>query len=108
MINYTWDCRTVDVYPQKDNLQNVIYNVHWIIIGSDSESYYTSSLIGTQILETDNIDQFVPINELTNEIITDWVKQAIGAEEVLRLETAINNEIEDKKNPTSITITIAN
>ena len=26
---YTWDCKTVDVYPNHDSHSDVVYNVHW-------------------------------------------------------------------------------
>ena len=29
MNTYTWDCKTVDVYPTHESLTDVVYNVHW-------------------------------------------------------------------------------
>ena len=26
---YTWDCKTVDVYPEFESNSDVVYNVHW-------------------------------------------------------------------------------
>ena len=28
MINYNWNCKTVDVKPTDGDLSNVVYNVH--------------------------------------------------------------------------------
>ena len=28
---YTWDCKTVDVYPTEGANADVVYNVHWMI-----------------------------------------------------------------------------
>ena len=29
MINYIWNCKTVDAYPQDGEYADVVYNVHW-------------------------------------------------------------------------------
>ena len=42
-ITYTWDCKTVDVHPEENDLQNVVYNVHWKLLGVDGE--YSSEKI---------------------------------------------------------------
>jgi len=106
MINYTWNCKTVDVYPKEGELENVVYNVHWILEGEDSETAYRGDCIGTQILNTSNIETFVPVEELTNEIITGWVKSTIGEESVAKLEQTIAKKIQEQAEPTTITMTI--
>jgi len=105
MITYDWNCKTVDVYPSKEDLTNVVYNVHWILTGVD-ENGNTGSSIGTQILSTENIETFIDVKDLTNEIITDWVKAAMGEETVQKLEENIDKQIDSKINPTSLTIKI--
>lgn len=106
MINYTWDCKTVDVYPQEGDLENVVYNVHWTLQGEDSETAYIGSCIGTQLLNTKDITNFVPIDQLTNEIIAGWVKATIGQESVDMLEKHIADQISEQVQPTSVTIKI--
>ena len=29
MINYSWNCKVVDAYPQDGAYADVVYNVHW-------------------------------------------------------------------------------
>jgi alkyl hydroperoxide reductase subunit AhpF len=106
MINYTWDCKTVDVYPQEGDLENVVYNVHWRLTGEDSETAYIGTCIGTQLLNTKDIETFVPIDQLTNEVITGWVKATMGEESVEMLEKNVADQINEQANPTSVTMTI--
>ena len=108
MINYTWDCRTVDVYPQEGDLENVVYNVHWTLQGEDSETAYIGTCIGTQLLSTSDITNFIPLDELTNDTITNWVKDAMGQESIDMLENNIADQISDQVQPTSITMRIEN
>jgi hypothetical protein len=113
-IIYTWDCRTVDCYPTKDEqgveLDDVVYNIHWRLTGTEvvDTKTYSATVIGTQMVAADDIDPetFVPFDELTNEIATGWCTAAMGAEQVANLETSVANQIASQINPTSITLVI--
>jgi hypothetical protein len=113
-IIYTWDCRTVDCYPTKDEqgveLDDVVYNIHWRLTGTEvvDTKTYSATVIGTQMVAAEDIDPatFVPFNELTNEIATGWCTSAMGAEQVANLETSVANQIASQINPTSITLVI--
>ena len=41
-------------------------------------------------------------------MIEGWVKDAMGEEAVTALEASLDSQIEDEKNPTSVTKTIEN
>jgi hypothetical protein len=113
-VLYTWDCRTVDCYPTKDEqgveLDDVVYNIHWRLTGTEvvDTKTYSATVIGTQMVAADDIDPetFVPFDELTNEIATGWCTSAMGAEQVANLETSVANQIASQINPTSITLVI--
>tara|TARA_R110002110_G_scaffold184281_1_gene390986 strand:+ start:84 stop:422 length:339 start_codon:yes stop_codon:yes gene_type:complete len=108
MINYDWNCRTVDAYPQDGDYTDVVYNVHWIVTGtSDYESVtYSATSIGTQVLDTSEITDFIPFDELTNEESVSWTKSTMGEEQVASIEASIESQIDDQINPTSVTLTI--
>ena len=108
---YEWNCKTVDVHPAEGDYTNVVYNVHWILTGVSEEvdgegNPYTATSIGTQVLDTSEITDFIPVEELTNEEITSWTKVAMGEEQVSALETSVQEAINSLITPTSITITI--
>jgi hypothetical protein len=113
-VVYTWDCRTVDCYPTKDEqgveLDDVVYNIHWRLTGTEEyeANTYTATVIGTQTVAADDIDPatFVPFDELTNEIATGWCTSAMGAEQVANLETSVASQLENQIHPTSITLVI--
>lgn len=106
MINYIWNCRTVDVKPKDGELTDIVYNVHYIVTGSLGE--ITSSNIGTQVLDTSNITNFIPFEQLTNDEIVNWTKATIGEDQVKNIENSIAKQIEEIQNPSSVTMTIAN
>lgn len=107
MINYTWDCRTVDTYVNKDGNHNVVFNVHWTLTGEDSETAVINTAIGTQLLNTDNLENFVPKDDLTNDVVAGWVIDELGEERVNKLKDIIEKQINEQVNPTVETITIS-
>jgi len=56
MITYNWNCETVDAYVQAEGNDDVVYNVHWTLIGvsdtlNSSGLPYTANTMGTQTLD---------------------------------------------------------
>ena len=108
---YNWNCKTVDVHPTEGGYTDVVYNVHWILTGTSEEvdsegNPYKATSIGTQVLDTSEITVFIPVEDLTNEEITNWTKAAMGEEQVAGLEESLQNTINSLITPTSVTITI--
>jgi alkyl hydroperoxide reductase subunit AhpF len=106
MINYTWNCKTVDVYPVNEGNNNVVYNVHYRVVGEDSKTAVIEDFIGTQVLDVSSIANFTPFEDLTNDQVTNWVKAAMGEDKVTQIETTIASQIAEKENPTSVTMVI--
>ena len=110
-INYTWDCKTVDVKTIDGN-EDIVFNVHWIIKGEDdannnSEGNPQTVLVyGTQKLDTSDLSSFTPFSDLTNEQISGWVQSAIGEDKVTEYKANISNQIAELVTPTQETKTI--
>jgi hypothetical protein len=103
-MTYDWNCKTVDVHPQAEGETNVVYNVHWIVTGTEED--YSATNIGTQIVTLNSEADFIPFEDLTNEIIVGWTKEAMGEEQVQAIEDSIASQIAELENPTSVTMTI--
>ena len=104
MITYDWNCKTVDIHPQEEGETNVVYNVHWIVTGVDGD--YSATNIGTQVVPLSEGSTFIPFEDLTNDVVVGWTKEAMGEEQVTQIEASIANQIEALINPTSVTMTI--
>jgi hypothetical protein len=109
MTQFSWNCRQVDAYPSYESEADVVYNVHWILDAerTEGEDVYTASVYGTQSIAID-LSDFVPFDELTNEMVSGWVIDAMGEEEVQSKKDALNLSIDNQINPTSIALTIEN
>ena len=111
MINYDWNCRTVDARPLEEGETDVVYNVHWRVTGTSDElnpegNAYSAGSIGTQTVTWNPEGTFIPFEDLTNEIVVEWTQAAMGEEQVASIEASIANQIESLIHPTSVTLTI--
>lgn len=109
---YIWDCKTVDVYPTHDSHSDVVYNVHWRLNAvsdqQDAEGNdYSASSYGTHSVNADDIENFVPFADLTNDLVSGWVIDGIGEDEVASMKESLDNNIDGQINPTSETKTLA-
>jgi len=103
-IQYTWQFPALEAYPTKEDKTNVVFTVHWRLSGTDET--YTSEVygsIGLSPFEGDDQD-FVAYEDLTPEIITSWVEDAMGEEQVENYKTSIAGSISALANPTSVTL----
>ena len=117
-ITYTWDCRTVDVYPTHSDAQDpvhtendVIYNIHWRVTGVESVGGvdYTAASIGTQTIETTNLSSFDPFADVDNTEVVGWCQSAMVAansSSIEDIENSISASIADKITPTSVTMEV--
>lgn len=106
-VIYDWNCKTVDAYPKDGDLTDVVYNVHWIVTGADdSVPPVQATVYGTQMLNTSDITNFIPFDQLTNEEAVTWTQSAMGPEQVAEIEANIVSQIELLINPVSVTLTI--
>ena len=111
MITYSWNCRTVDCYPEQNNEADVVYNVHWSVTGVSDQvapegQPYSATSIGTQSLDTSQITTFIPFEDLTNDEVVVWTQAAMGEEQVTSIEAGIESRINSLITPTSVTLVI--
>ena len=111
MINYDWNCKTVDARPLEEGEADVIYNIHWRVTGVSDKlnsegAPYSANSIGTQIVPWNPEGTFIPFENLTNEIVVEWTQSAMGEEQVAGIQANIARNIESLIHPTSITLTI--
>ena len=88
-----------------------MYNVHWIVTGTLDElrpdgTTYSATNIGTQGLNTSDVTEFIPFEDLTNEIVVAWTQGAMGEDQVASIEASIASQISSLITPTTVTLTI--
>ena len=101
MITYSWEFPALDCYPEKDELQDVVFTVHWRYKGTDGT--YSAETYGSLSVPLPNSENFIPYNELTKTDIESWVITQMGETGIQSLQTNISQQIEQLINPSQIT-----
>jgi len=96
-INYTWNIHQLETKVRQNDLDNVIFRIHWELVGIDSEnSDFWSNRIGAEDVIYNEGEPFTPFNELTKEQVEGWLESILDVE-VLKNNIAANIEV--KRNP---------
>ena len=101
-ITNTWNIFAMDAYPQHEGETDVVFTVHWTLVGTDGT--YTGSVYGTASFEVDETKpDFLPFADLTLDKVIAWTKTVLGEEQVAAYEKSVADQIEAQINPTIVT-----
>lgn len=77
----------------------IVITVHWTATLTDKE--HTVGTYGSSKFSRKEGDSnFIPFEELTEEVVIGWVTDQMGREQVTALENSLADQIETKHNPT--------
>jgi hypothetical protein len=96
-INYTWNFNPLEAYPTASGEDNVVFLVHWQLYGSTGS--YKASVIGTQGVNYESGSAFIPFNELTYDIVYNWMTASMGLEQMASYEANVAQQIQNQINP---------
>lgn len=98
---YNWKINALDAKVSVDDVQNVVYTVHWSLIATSENGEHTVSNIGTHGVEYD-ADNFVPYENLTEAIVIGWLEAGLNVESI---KAGLDAQIEKLITPEEITYT---
>jgi hypothetical protein len=99
-ITYTWSVVAMDEYPEQDGEQDVVFNVHWTLSGTDGT--YSGSAYGSQGVSVDSTGTFTPYEDLTQEQVLGWIWDS-GVDKDAQ-EANVAAQIENQVNPTVVSL----
>jgi hypothetical protein len=86
--------------PQVDGQLDYVCLVNGELIGTDEASKITASIgWNVQFAEVADTDNYIPYDQLTEEIVLKWVKETLGPQGVGSLEANIQGQINSILNP---------
>lgn len=77
MLEYNWKIDKVVVSPNDNGLENVIKSVYYSVDVTDSETQRTTTLSGSLALSDPDPMTFVEFNQLTNDLIKQWITNMV-------------------------------
>jgi hypothetical protein len=102
-ITYTWKVNSMKV-RDNDNLSNVVVQTYWEKTGTDEQGH-TGTFNGATPFDLATVDSnnFVPFDQLTQEIVLGWIQSVVVGD----YENHVNEQIEKQINNTREPITEA-
>ena len=100
---YTWSINQLEVKLHEDNLENVVYNVHYRYLAQDeSDEKIAVSMMGIFNIQYKEGEPFTPFEDLTESQVLEWLENGLNVSE---MQDSLNKEIEFIKNPVDKSLT---
>ena len=102
---FNFKINAVDCHTNQDGLEKVVYNVHWSYIAtSEGENPVSVSSIGVESIGAPSSESFTAFEDLTEEVVVGWITAKMGDERIASIKESLNKQIEEKINPTQVTL----
>lgn len=99
----TWKIRNVMVYNTLDGNSDVIYLVNYNVTATDDNgNVYV--LPEEAMIDTSSITDFVPFEDLTEEVVLGWVTTNLGTDVVAAIDQAAENALSNMLNTSTKTL----
>lgn len=96
MTTFTW--KVLSLYTETiEGEQNYVVIANYEVVGVDGQ--YTSSIQDSARFSTENVNSFIPYEDLTNDIVIGWVQSVLGPDTVANYEQSIQGQIDQQINP---------
>lgn len=76
-ITYSWQFPRFRVYKNLNGLDQVVFNVEWILSATDNEGH-GDQLTGTSQLFEPEASDFVPFHLITHDVVQSWIEFGLG------------------------------
>jgi hypothetical protein len=101
MSTVTWNIAQLERHlPDGDTCPDgAVSMIHWT--ASLEEGGEVASVYGSTGLGEPASDSFTPYNQLTKSQVVGWLLATLGVDQVVSIEEGLNNQIQQKLNPTA-------
>lgn len=74
IITYEWNFPTITDYPTQSEQTNVAFTIHWKLKATSDDNRMAEIDGITKITYKEN-DTYIPFNQLTNEVLLQWMER---------------------------------
>lgn len=98
-VTYTWKVESVMTRTEGDNV-NAVVQTYWSKTGTDEDGDTATFSGGTPFTAADvPAGEFIPFEDLTEEIVLEWIKAAQTDFAEKHVNESIQKGLKEKKNP---------
>lgn len=98
MANFKWTIHEVEWEKELGELNNVIDIIHWGYTIEDENGNIVKD-IGVERLEHNPEDVFIPYEEVTPEMVIEWLEASIGEDRIAEMQSQLEARLAQKINP---------
>ena len=95
---YNLEILKLEVKLLENELENVVFQADWRYTATSENEEYTEESVGLVNLPAPDLDNFTPFDDLTEEIVSDWILNIVNFEQ---LQQALDEQITEKQYPTT-------
>ena len=99
----TWKINSMDRDVKQGDKADVVTTIHWTASDIDSDGVSTGSSYGS-VGVTLGSQSFIAYADIKESDAIQWAKDALGEDEVKRIEDGIASQIAEQKTPTTVII----
>ena len=93
-INYSWQIIGLQVYPTKDEKENVIFQVDYNYKGVNSENEQYQYVMSGGVAIDEPSDSFIEFDNLDEVTVISWIENKLPVDSYNKeIEKQINNQI---------------
>jgi len=94
---YTWNIATLERHLD----DGAVYTAHWTLGAEriNGQDTYSTGAYGSLGFSAPDPTDFIPYDELTPEVVINWVQTALGADKVTEMEAALSTQLDLQENP---------
>lgn len=100
-MNIEWRVLSMNCFANQDGLTDVVYEINWLCYATDGT--YDGATQGFVVVEYNPDAPYTPFNELTQDQVLVWVKNALGEIAVSQYEAQAISYAEEKASPKIVT-----
>ena len=92
--NFVWGISTLE----RETDDGFVFTAHYTVNAEDGT--YSAGAYGSIGFEKPPEDELIPYSELTEEILLEWVRSALGGEEkVIEIQAALQAQLDEQRHP---------
>lgn len=80
-----------------------VFTVHYTVTAertANNGDVYTAGAYGSIGLDTSDKENFIPYDQLTEEIVIGWTKEKLGEETVANMQASLSANLDQQQTPT--------
>ncbi len=83
---------------ERETEDGFVFTAHYTVDAVTEDGAYRSGAYGS--IGFERPENLIPFADLTEDLVVQWVKEALGTDKVLEIGQALLNQLEEQRHPT--------